>query len=216
MKQFRIVTIVIIAVALVAAISPLFAQQQQERRQEQQQQQQREQMQQQVMEPGMQRTFGCLSLMRMMAHGMDVEQAREQMGEEALQQCLYAQEMANPSPAAWLLTMREQLGLDQEQVRELTQKDSEFRRDHIESRQELRQQMVDLNTELRRPVIDKGKLEGALDDVASAENDVMNSWFEGREAAIDELTEGQKQQVERMTRQRLEEAIAMGEQAQQQ
>jgi len=149
MKEFKIVSIVI-AAALIIAVSPLFAQQQQE---PQEPQQQRQQQQQGAMEPGMQRTLGCLSLMRMLSHGINVDQVRQQMGEQVFQQCPYGEEMANPSPAAWLLTMREQLGLDQEQVRELTQKDSDFRRDHIERRQELRQEMVDLNTEFRRPVV---------------------------------------------------------------
>jgi len=119
--------------------------------------------------------------------------AREGIKDMAMKSCPLCEMMgSSPSPAAWVLSRKEELSLTDKQTRKLNNLDESFRKDIADYDAGIVKSRAELNKVFTREKWDASDLKGALQSNSKANIKYITAWAEGKENAFDELTDAQK------------------------
>ena len=106
--------------------------------------------------------------------------------------------MMGMSPAAWILACQDRLNLNDSQVKQLTDQDTQFKMKMVDRKADLEKKMIKVRHGLRDETITKEQARPMLDEIAKGYEDMVIAWLDAKDQAKEVLTPEQRDMLKKM------------------
>ncbi|HUU67909.1 MAG TPA: Spy/CpxP family protein refolding chaperone [Planctomycetota bacterium] len=102
------------------------------------------------------------------------------------------------SPAAWILSAQDQLNLTDNQVKQLTELDTQYRLKQIDRKAAIEKKVIQLRQASRDDTMSKDQMKALIDDIAKGYSDMAMAWIDAKDQAKQVLTPEQRDTLKNM------------------
>jgi len=148
------------------------------------------------------RTIG-MSIAAVMALVVPLAMAQAPAGESMQFSCPemgpgHEMHMLMMSPAAWILGMQDQLSLNDSQIKQLTELDTQYKMKQVDRKAAIEKKVIQLRQASRDETMNRDQMKAVIDDIAKGYSEMAMAWFDAKDQAVNVLTPEQRKMVQSM------------------
>lgn len=92
------------------------------------------------------------------------------------------------SPAAWIMSMGDTLNLNDDQLKQLAEQDTQFKMKQVDRKAAIAKKMIQMKETMRSDTVSKDQLKPMFDEIAKGYVDMAMAWVDAKDQAKKVLT----------------------------